>query len=77
MSHKSKPKPMQDRRGIGRLPVRDHAGIPSVGTRKPPVINDPLNGRDFDGGEGPAAGSGPGSNGPPTVGAFDGNASEW
>jgi hypothetical protein len=68
MSHKQNP-PRQDRRGKGRAPVMPHAGKPSVGTRKP-VINDPLNGRDFDGG----AGNAPGANGPPTTGP---NGSEW
>jgi len=76
MSIKHSP-PRQDRRGKGRAPIMRHDGQHSVGTKKPPVIRDRKNGQDFDGGAGPAAGSAPGSNGPPTVGTFDGNASEW
>ena len=68
MSHKQNP-PRQDRRTIGRSPVRDHAGKPSVGTRKP-VINDPKNGRNYDGGSAPA----PGACGVPLTGP---NGSEW
>jgi len=34
MSHKQNP-PRQDRRCIGRSPVRDHAKVPSVNTSKP------------------------------------------
>ena len=44
--------PRQDRRRVGRAPVRNHAGNPSVGTETPPhnpaTILDPQNGRGVD-----------------------------
>jgi hypothetical protein len=61
--------PRQDRRGVGRSPVRDHADTPSVGTEKPKrvkTIIDPRNGAPF--GEGDYENA-PGANGPPTTGA--------
>jgi hypothetical protein len=39
--------PRQDRRGLKRVVIRDHAKVPSVGTKpfKGPTILDPMNGR--------------------------------
>jgi hypothetical protein len=55
-----------------RRPITHHNNEASVGhnfgTRMRPVITDPKNGRDFDGGAGPAAGGAPGQSGPPTTG---------
>jgi hypothetical protein len=63
MSHKQNP-PRQDRRGLGRAVVRDHAGKDSVGVKRP-TIDDPDNGDPFGmNGDGAA----PGANGPPTTG---------
>jgi hypothetical protein len=66
MSHKHNP-PRQDRRNIGRAPVRDHAGKPSVGHSvgsKKATINDPRNGAPY--GEG--SGSMPGASAPGATG---------
>jgi hypothetical protein len=52
--------PRQDRRGLGRDPVRKHDGVHSVGTKRP-VILDPRNGSPFDAGN---YGNAPGANGP-------------
>jgi hypothetical protein len=63
MSTFHKPAPRQDRRGLARSPIRDHAGVKSVHGK--PNIDDPENGNPFgDAG----SGSAPGANGPPTTG---------
>jgi hypothetical protein len=65
MSQYHKPAPRQDRRNVGRSPVRDHAGCDSVGTVKPaanrPTILDPKNGSPWGNNGGSSA---PGANGP-------------
>ncbi|MCU1340538.1 MAG: hypothetical protein JWO19_6119 [Bryobacterales bacterium] len=53
--------PRQDRRGVGRSPVKPHDGQKSVGTNKPTIL-DPTNGSTFSGQAG--AGGAPGSSGP-------------
>jgi len=61
MSQNHKPAPRQDRRRIGRAPVRDHAGKSSVGTVSPKTVLDRENGR----GAGVSGGMrAPGANGP-------------
>lgn len=59
MSIKHNP-PRQDRRKQGRAPVCSHAGVHTVGTRRP-VILDPRNGSPFDAGN---YGNASGANGP-------------